>query len=144
MHDGSLSSLMKFGALLCQAAHEPERVVPAWMLCRRGRVRIKKTPSDVWRGEAKHKGCVTWSGCLWQGRGPTNLSSASLCCGALLLPRSTLKHVKWINCFSWSNSILHRQAVLLRWRFATTVFPFKIQPSPYRIFYCVLVKHVKG
>lgn len=27
-HDGNLSSLMKFGALLCQAAHEPERLVP--------------------------------------------------------------------------------------------------------------------
>lgn len=62
VYDGNLSSLVKSGTLLC---HEPKKVVPAWMLCRRGRVRTKKTPSNVWsRGKAKHKGCVTWSGCF--------------------------------------------------------------------------------
>lgn len=137
VYDGNLSSLVKSGALLC---HEPKKVVPAWMLCRRGRVRTKKTPSNVWsRGKAKHKGCVTWSGCFWRGRGPTNLSSPSPRCGALLLPRSTLKHVKWINGFSWSSSLPHRQAVLLRWRFATMVFPAKIQASPYSFFFFFLL-----
>lgn len=50
MHDGSLSSLRKFGSLLCQAAHEPKRVVPAWMLCRRRRVRIQKNPKRCLEG----------------------------------------------------------------------------------------------
>lgn len=119
MHDGNLSSLMKFGALLCQAAHEPERVVPAWMLCRRRGVRtLVQDPKWCLEGGSQaERLCDSIGMLVARSRTHKYLGSPLLCCGALLLPRSTLKQGKWINCFSWSSFFLHCQAVLLRWRF---------------------------
>lgn len=65
---------------------------------------MRAVESSVMSGAQRLSGSVGMF--EFQGHGPTSLGSLLLCCGALLLPKSSLKQGKRVICLIWNSSLV--------------------------------------